>query len=284
MSEPSSDFTNGPKRGNDGSASQPPHPAYEYECTPDDDLDRPAIAEPPRTLFSTVLVGLVVGALVMLACGLLLPAVSRVRGPAMRLQSLNNLKQMGIALMNIAENTKTGSIPPAYGPFPPGQSQPASFFQHLLPYIEYNSMYSTPTDAPVKPYIAPADPFNPGTNSTISYCTNATLLSGQPCYPALFNGRSSASLICVMERSGLNGAHKWTNDNNSLGSPGAPPLFPQLDTAPATYLDGCPQGFSSSGCQVALGDGSARSVTKKQWKAWNWACDPADQSPAPADW
>ena len=94
----------------------------------------------------------------------------------------------------------------------------------------------------------------------------------------------AVNTICIMERSGLDGAHKWTNANNVLGAPGNPPPFPQIGVAPAAYADTSPQGFTSSGCVVGMGDGSARVITNMQQNAWKWACDPANKSQVPADW
>ena len=129
---------------------------------------------------------LVVIAIIAILIGLLLPAVQKVREAAARTQSQNNLKQIGLAMHNIASNAPDQSfIPPSDGVFPPaGGGLNGSFFYHLLPYLEQKNLYdkysaSGPSGATeaVKTYVAPLDPFNPGTTNAISYASNATLLA-----------------------------------------------------------------------------------------------------------
>ena len=154
----------------------------------------------------------------------------------------------------------------------------------MLPFIEEHGLYQSKADLPVRNYILRYDPRNPGTDSTISYCTNGTLLSqSQPRLPGSFGGRTS-NIVVVMERSGMDGAHKWTNSNNVLGTPGNPPPFPQFGVSPAEYLESSPQGFTWDRCVIGLGDGSARTITTSQKNGWPWACDPADKSQPPSDW
>ena len=85
---------------------------------------------------------LVVIAIIAILIGLLIPAVQKVREAAARTQSINNCKQMVLAVNNVAGNTTNGYIPPSYGPFPYGSATNTSFFVALLPYIEQNNLYT----------------------------------------------------------------------------------------------------------------------------------------------
>jgi hypothetical protein len=154
---------------------------------------------------------LVVIAIIAILIGLLLPAVQKVREAAARMTSSNNLKQMSLALHNLA-GTYDGKLPPAYGFFPtpvppngwkdPGGNESTIFF-HILPYIEQDNMYKSaenmqPADDPlpngrvgyelewrnrprvVKTFIAPADSTYVDGQPYCSYRTNGLAF----CVPA----------------------------------------------------------------------------------------------------
>jgi len=141
---------------------------------------------------------LVVIAIIAILIGLLLPAVQKVREAAARLQSQNNLKQLGLATHGA--NDANGRIPPTHGCYPStygmpaGDSsqwgiprQPSAFgtgFYFLLPFIEQQAIYNAVStnsynaDQVVKTYIAPGDPTAPadgrtwGNRGATSYALN----------------------------------------------------------------------------------------------------------------
>jgi prepilin-type N-terminal cleavage/methylation domain-containing protein len=94
---------------------------------------------------------LVVIAIIAILISLLLPAVQKVREAAARTQSLNNLKQMGIAIWMLNDTYK--KTPTTLGSFPVGNDpnwqapyNPAhfgTFFYFMLPFIEQQNVYTS---------------------------------------------------------------------------------------------------------------------------------------------
>jgi hypothetical protein len=280
MSEPNDDITDQPSEA-------PRRGDITNEVRGDDRDYEPDRPPPPAKSKAWIFVVLGVALLLCVGGGgflLLIMAVQKVREAAARAQSMNNCRQMCLAVNNIASNTATGDIPPSYGPFPAGGPN-QSFFMNLLPYIGEQSLYNSAgsmSSVPVKTYIAPADPYNPGTSGLISYGSNATLLTvgTTPKLPGSFKGKT-ANTIVVFERTAKSGA-TWSSTGSYLfdvagnSSPeyGDPSSWATYGTR-ATAL-------SSAGCIVGLGDGSSRIVTKGNASAgWSWAMDPNVGGPTP---
>ena len=102
---------------------------------------------------------LVVIAIIAILIGLLLPAVQKVREVAARMQSQNNLKQLGIAIHAAHDAMRT--TPPMFGQFGGGNGVSGSIFYHLLPYLEQDNLYRQGPDLsrsqPLKVLHAPND-------------------------------------------------------------------------------------------------------------------------------
>jgi prepilin-type N-terminal cleavage/methylation domain-containing protein len=125
---------------------------------------------------------LVVIAIIAILIGLLLPAVQKVRQAAARATCANNLKQMGLAVVNCAD-TNGGRLPPAAGVYPGQEPVRPTVMVHLLPYLEQQALYNawggninTPDDGGnnrVKTYICPSDP-TIGVAASLSWSSTTT--------------------------------------------------------------------------------------------------------------
>src|SRR5260370_19377796 len=88
----------------------------------------------PRSAF-TLFQLLTILAVLALGFALFLPALARVRAAAARIQSSNNLKQIGLASLNYYDANRV---------FPPGcDANNFSTATYLLPYIEQANLYKT---------------------------------------------------------------------------------------------------------------------------------------------
>jgi prepilin-type N-terminal cleavage/methylation domain-containing protein/prepilin-type processing-associated H-X9-DG protein len=89
---------------------------------------------------------LVVIAIIAILIGLLVPAVQKVREAAARAQCQNNLKQMSLGMIHLADTYK-GQLPPGIGVFPGPQgtdnNSDGGPLLALLPYIEQGPLYKT---------------------------------------------------------------------------------------------------------------------------------------------
>ena len=131
------------------------------------------------TLIEVIVVIAIIGIIV----ALLLPAVSKIRATALRMQSVNNLKQCALALHNFAD-TSGGELPTLSGRERGCPNRGESLFFALLPYLEEENLYqgmkggTLPHSSAhvIKALISPADPtlisFSNPINCT-SYAANA---------------------------------------------------------------------------------------------------------------
>lgn len=103
---------------------------------------------PSRRIGISLVELLIVIAIIIVLIGLLLPAVQKARETSNRIVCANNLKQLGIGMLNCHDTT--GLLPsggwgwgwvgdPTYGN---GPQQPGGWIYNTLPYVEQNALYS----------------------------------------------------------------------------------------------------------------------------------------------
>jgi type II secretory pathway pseudopilin PulG len=239
---------------------------------------------------------LVVIAIIAILIGLLLPAVQKVRQAAARTQSSNNLKQMVLGLHNMA-GTYDGGMCPGFGTFPGLSGNVYPWTYHLLPYIEQNDVYNniaTASNVPIKTYIAPADPTNNKNVAYTSYAANGLLFQVVNGYGPNLNSSftdGTSNTVMLTERYAVSsvgpgaGPHPWYGTAANVLIVPTPTSGFEIMPPIMQATESLPQGMATGGMQVALGDGSIRTVNSgTSANTWYLACNPNDGTPLPSDW
>lgn len=158
------------------------------------------IARSPRGAF-TLIELLVVIAIIALLVGLLIPAVQKVREAAQRVQSMNNLKQIGLATHHFA-HANGEHLPSITGYNSHTKHKDFSLLIAILPYIDQGNLYAQYREQygedkvdmryTIKVYVSPSDPtlLNPP-NGLASYAANAVVFAPRSRLSQLTDGTSN---------------------------------------------------------------------------------------------
>jgi prepilin-type N-terminal cleavage/methylation domain-containing protein len=195
----------------------------------------------PRRAF-TLIELLAVVAVIAVLVGLLLPAVQNVRQSAARLQSQNNLKQIGLALH--AHHDSLHRFPAGYQVDFAGQSGPAvvdagpgwGWATHLLPYLEQDNLHrQLRLDRPS------ADPVNAGpVRSFLKVFVNPAAPNAGPTMTVKDGSGSKLAEFGIAHYVANNGQDEsWAYDLRDLsGVPGTGPFYRNSRTTTAAVTDG----------------------------------------------
>ena len=263
-----------------------------------------------RPAFTMIELLVILGILAFLL-GMLVPAVQKVREAAARTQSLNNLKQLALALHSSQDVYK--KMPPVVGSFPVMSEKKGTLFFHILPFIEEVNVYQEaegdvtrkgrlggPAYSMIIPtFLNPKDKSAPPNNrykgwlATTSYAANwmvfGNTAGGTARIPASFPDGTSNTIVFAERYQMCNGTpcawgysslYTWAPMFGYYTKGKFQNLPSQAECDPAL-----PQSMQREGIHVALGDGSVRvvseNISSETW--WN-ATDPADGNPLGPDW
>jgi hypothetical protein len=241
---------------------------------------------------------IVVVAVILIALGLLLPIIARIRMAARGTESMNNLKQLGLATHNYIDTFR--KLPPAVGS-PSGQEdQICTAHFCLLPFLEQDALFQkaggfkgTPWQeevaaTPVKVFVDPQDPSVPpqfvykGWLATTSYpCNWMVFREGNQAFPASIPDGTANTLMFAQRYQLCNGSP------TAWGYAGLyywAPTFAYYNTdrfQSAPSADDCdptrPQAIGGRSILTAFCDGSARAIGPQiRSVMWYYICDPAD--------
>jgi hypothetical protein len=185
------------------------------------------------------------------------PAVGAARGAARRVQSANNLKQIGLAFHNYA--AAYGHFPPAAG-FAPNSKHPHSWRVALLPFLDQAQLYNEyhfdePWDSPNNRaliaripgvYRAPADNGKPTSSSYFVIAGPGTIFSDDnaTAFAQITDGLSNTILAVEAKRD-----IPWTKPEDIPFDPRGP--LPKVG------------GFSADGTfEILLADGAVKAVSQ----------------------
>jgi type II secretory pathway pseudopilin PulG len=234
---------------------------------------------------------IVIVAILAFALAFLLPVIAHVRRAASQQQSLNNLRQLALAVHNVHD--VYGKLPPIVGKLGNGSG---TIHFHLLPFIEQAALYQQAEGAvwnngvcgKVLPLFladndksAPADHLFKGWLATTNYVAS---------WPVFKQGENSLAQIPDGTSNTFMFTQRYQMCNGTPATWGYPalytwtPMFGYYSQARFQHVpsqEECdptlPQSLTTAGIEVAMCDGSARFVSDRIGpQTWWFATDPAD--------
>jgi prepilin-type N-terminal cleavage/methylation domain-containing protein len=248
---------------------------------------------------------LIVLALVVSLFGLLLPALQKVREAADRTKCTNNLHQIMIAAHNFDATNQV--LPPAIGPMP-GKPGDGTVFFHLLPYVEQDNLFANGHDENGDPtpwggevysgkvpvLLCPSD----GTGgrdhlyqdwlATSSYAANYLVFeTGGATLARIPDGTSNTMGLAERYQICNDVPCAWAYSSDTEWAPICARFCYakfQMHPLPGQCNPALPQALHASGIQIAMLDGSVRTVANSgSPQTWYYACTPNGGEPYSLD-
>jgi hypothetical protein len=234
--------------------------------------------------------------LMVIAAGLLVPAVQRTRGDGALGATMNNLSHCAKAVHLAHDNNK--KYPPYYGLYG-GRSTPYTFHVHLLPFVDQIQLYKQEppsANADVPAYLSTMDPTINTAGGVCNFALNmrlyytegglGTLSEGAnliyPRMPGSFQKDTTSNTLLFATKygnCGANGGSVWMDPgNNAPTSPTAATFGVSMQMwqrapsqAACDPLAGTAVSFTPQSIQVAMCDASIRNVgvgiSQATWQA-----------------
>jgi prepilin-type N-terminal cleavage/methylation domain-containing protein len=242
---------------------------------------------------------LVVLAIIALLLSLLLAAVQQAREAAMRAESMNNLRQIMLAVHNYASANK-GRLPTIDGRSSSHPSFGRPILTMILPYLEQGNVYAGRQPYPTVPtYLSPADPTaqqGAAIDAPVaSYAANARVFRDNPRLPFVFSDGTSNTITFAEHYAyhcrdtifywyqpyGDLAAHRATfaddgdirpktTGNPPVSGPNIGTVTFQVTPLPSQCLPNLAQTPHPGGMLAALGDGSVRILAPSMSTATYW--------------
>jgi len=234
---------------------------------------------------------LVVLAILAFLLAFLVPVIAQVRRAASQQQSLNNLKQIALAVHN-AHDTY-GKLPPTVGKL--GNGFGTTHF-HLLPYLEQNQIYQMAGGAVWKNgvygtvipvFLDMQDPSAPPGHQFMNWLATTNYAAS---WPVFKDGTTSFANITDGTSNTFMFTQRYQMCDGTPMAWGYPALYTwtpmfgyysQAKFQSVPKQSECdptlPQSLTPAGIEVAMCDGSARYVSDRiSPQTWWFATDPAD--------
>lgn len=220
------------------------------------------------------------GAAVPVLISLLLPAVQQARGAARRTQSMNNLKQIALAMHNYHD---------VYNHLPSGTvegtdlepEERLSLFYSILPFIEQAALYNDLRNSEKESWdSATSSTYTSMSIPTYEHPATAKFISGGTSYVGISGiGKDSASLPNSDPKAGMFGNNRktrfrdvtdglsntvWLSESNDGDIPWAQGGRTLKGFSQQPYING-PDGIggpSPGGCNMGMADGSVRFLSE----------------------